>query len=183
MCSHDTVLPALQAKAYSESASVDQNRWNAATREMRTCWADLKPLGDERHPTTLQTLMMLGEVSNSYSQHYDPGYMMEAGYEHAVDHQDPAMAVQHLTFCMFHELKVTCLNPAVAVHHPTFCTFREARKAIFPETGVILRHRLACCLFHETKVMVPTHCWQAAVYHYTSCLLHVWLTLRIYPVW
>ena len=130
MRSHDPILHALQVKVYSESASIDQNRWNAATREMRSCWGDLQQVGDGRHPTTLQTLMMLEEVLNSQSQQYDADHMMEAGYDYAVDRQDPAMAVQHLTFCMFLELKVTCLKPSCGCAPPTFCTSCQASKAI-----------------------------------------------------
>ena len=83
----------------------DPDEIHGLTKQMVQDYRSMCEAHDDIHPITVQTGVMLGELITSFGQ-LDPLRKMEDGFENALDLGDPAMAMHHVIFCMFEELKV-----------------------------------------------------------------------------
>lgn len=78
--------------------------------QMWTTYRDMQDLR-EQHPITAQTLLMLRELLGDKIENFDMDRVMYQGYRYCMAGlKDPAMALHHLTICMFQSLKVGLLS-------------------------------------------------------------------------
>ena len=98
------MLHILQARDANQEILYDPDEFLGLRAQMHQDYQSMCK-HDDIHPITLQTGAMMGELFTSNGQ-VDPFKTMDCGYQNALDSSDPAMAMHHLIFCMFQELKV-----------------------------------------------------------------------------
>lgn len=116
----EAILSVCKTGAMTDLAEVTRDEYSPGKSEMNDALLEMFSSRQERHPITLQSDMMLGEFQQRHDPAPNADAQMAQGFHHCLlELEDPAMAIQHITFCMFEVLKVTHLLPSFHTPVPT----------------------------------------------------------------